>query len=268
MLEGVKLGFDEKSHMVFSACRDCAYFRAICLDGNHGFCCSEGKAEDNFLPFEYPMLGKEGRQEAIGLYQGNELPEECRFHTQCAMLNFMEDESVADGIASENVSVVGIGMEDVNLDEPVFKDAVDRDPGLADWCKSHPDADAFLLKKDDAAVGFVFLASEQDADYSWIQPAPPDRHYLQKGSKVVGIRLLHVKDGDAFGAKLLLGMAYAKALGEDASDFYAIAYNDVHGILSNGGFRGVGYFLGGNGSDGDAGAVVMVKKVRDLEDGR
>ena len=33
----------------------------------------------------------------------------------------------------------------------------------------------------------------------------------------------------------------------------------------NCGFRSAGYFLGGDGSDEDKGAFVMVKKVNDLE---
>ncbi len=258
----------EKEHMVFSACRDCAFFRAICINGNHGFCCSEGKSEDHFIPFEYPMLDKEGRIESISLYQRNSLPEDCRFHTQCSMLNFMEDESVVDEIASDEVSISETTAGEVDLDEPVFKDVVERDSGLPEWCRSHSDASVFLLKRDGETKGFVFLTSECDEDYSWIQPSPPDKHYLQKGSKVVGIHLLWTDGNCSHDAKLLLGMAYMKAVGENADDFYAIAYEDVNGLLSNGGFRIVGYALGGNGSDDDAGACVMVKKVHDLEKGK
>ena len=265
MLEGVNLGFDDKEHMVFSACRDCACYRAICIDGNHGFCCSEGKAENRFLPFEYPTFDKDGRLEAIRLYQRNELPEDCKFHTQCSMLNFMEDESVAEGIASEDISVVETTVGELDLTEKAFKTVVERDSGLSDWCRSHSDAKALLMKKNGETKGFVFLTSEQDADYSWIQPAPPEKHYLQKGSKVTGVRLLWT-DGDSFDAKLLLGLAYRNAIENGSDDFYAVAYSDIYEMLANGGFKSAGYMIGGNGNDDDTGAYVLVKKVHDLEE--
>ena len=55
-------------------------------------------------------------------------------------------------------------------------------------------------------MGFAILTSERDCDYSWIHPSPPDRHYLQKGSNVVGIRVIWADGNDSFNVKLLVGM--------------------------------------------------------------
>lgn len=262
MLEDVQLGFDEKNHMVFSACRECACFRAFSLDGNKGFCCSEGKDEEHFIPFEYPMLGKEDRLKSINLYQQNDLPEECRFHTQCSMLNFMEDESVAENFASENSTVVETTAGEVDWGEPVFGEVRER---LGNWCENHPKAPVFLLRKSGELSGCVVVSVEQNEDYSWILPPPTDRHYLQKGSKVIGIRLLWAKENDVNDLRSLLGMAYLVAEREQGEDFYVISYENARGLLMGNGFRTVGYMLGGDGSDEERGACVMVKKVHDLE---
>ena len=265
MLEDVQLGFGEKNHMVFSACRNCSCFRGIVTNGKSGFCCAEGNADGNFISFDYPCMDGEERLEQLLKYQENILPDDCKFHTQCSMLNWMEDESVVNGIALEGLSIVETKAGDVDFREPVLSKAIERDSGLVGWCSDHPDATVVFLEKDGKGIGFAVLTSERDCDYSWIQPSPPDRHYLQKGSKVVGIRVITVDGNDSFSVKMLIGMAYRKAVAEGATDLYAIAYEDVCGILLNCGFRSAGYFLGGDGSDEDKGAFVMVKKVNDLE---
>jgi hypothetical protein len=177
----------------------------------------------------------------------------------------MEDESVVNGIVLEGLSVVETKAGDVDLREPVLSKAIERDSGLVNWCSSNPDATVVFLERDGKSIGFAILTSERDCDYSWIQPSAPAKYYLQKGSNVVGIRVVWADGNDSFNVKLLIGMAYRKAIEEGATDFYAIAYEDVCGILSNCGFRSVGYFFGGDGSDEDRGAVVMVKKVNDSE---
>lgn len=265
MLENVQLGFGEKNRMVFSACRNCSCFRGIVIDGKNGFCCAEGDVNGNFISFDYPHMSNEERLEQLLEYQENDLPDGCPFHTQCSMLNWMEDESVVNGIALEGLSIAEAKAGDVDFREPFLSEAVERDSGLVDWCSSHPDATVVFLERDGKRIGFAILTSERDCDYSWIQPSPPERHYLQKGSNVVGIRAIMVDGNDSFSVKMLIGMAYRKAVVEGATDFYAIAYEDVCGIFSNCGFRSAGYFFGGDGSDEDKGAVVMVKKVNDLE---
>lgn len=265
MLENVQLGFDEKNHMVFSACRNCSCFRGIVTNGKNGFCCIDGDVDGNFMSFDYPCMNSEERLEQILKYQENDLPDDCKFHTQCSMLNWMEDESVVNGIAFEGLSIVETKAGDVDFREPVLSKAIERDSGLANWCSSHPDATVVFLERDGKSIGFVVLTSERDCDYSWIQPSPPNKYYLQKGSNVVGIRVIWADGNDSFNAKLLIGMVYRKAVEEGATDFYAIAYEDVRGILLNCGFRSVGYFFGGDGSDEEMGAVVMVKKVNDFE---
>ena len=92
MLENVQLGFGEKNHMVFSACRNCSCFRGIVVNGKSGFCCAEGDVDGNFISFDYPCMDGEGRLEQLLGYQENELPDGCNFHTQCSMLNWMEDD--------------------------------------------------------------------------------------------------------------------------------------------------------------------------------
>lgn len=265
MLENVQLGFGGKNHMVFSACRNCSCFRGIVVNGKSGFCCAEGDVDGNFISFDYPCMDGEGRLEQILGYQENDLPDNCPFHTQCSMLNWMEDESVVNGIALEGLSIVEAKAGDVDFREPVLSKAIERDSGLVGWCSDHPDATVVFLERDGKGIGFAILTSERDGDYSWIHPSPPDRHYLQKGSDVVGIRVIWADGNDSFNVKLLVGMAYRKAIEEGATDFYAIAYEDACGILMNCGFRSAGYFLGGDGSDEEKGAFVMVKKVNDLE---
>ena len=266
MLEDVQFGF-EQNHMVYSACRDCAYFRAICLDGNRGFCCSNGKSDDYFVPFSYPRMDKGGRLDAIGKYQSNPLPEDCVFHTQCSMLNFMEDDSVADEIASEEFEIADTTVGELDRSDPVFREALERDTSLGKWMDGVKDATAIVLKKDGVAHAFAFMTVEKGYDYSWIQPSPPSRFYLHEGRREARHQATVVGRRNPNGLAVLLSLAYSKAIDSNVDELYAISYSDTGRMLRLGGFKSAGYMFGGEGKDDDACAEVLVKKLRDLEEG-
>lgn len=266
MLEDVQLGFDDRQCMRFSACRDCSYFRAFSFDGKAGFCCVAGKKENFLVPFDYPSMDRDGREECIRLYQENGLPDDCKFHTQCSMLNFMEDDSVAGEIASENYVVERTSVKNLDTDCDAFGTVSKRDSSFPKWCESNPDATAYVLKKDGECHGFAVMTVEKDADYSWIQPGPPSKHYLQSGTTVERIVMMF-SDGEVRnGEKIMLACAYSHAIESNAEEFCAIAHEDMHPVLSDGGFQTAGWVYGGDGSDDGIAARVMVKKVNDLEE--
>ena len=267
MLEGVDLGFDQNK-MVFSACRDCACFRAFKFDGNAGFCCSEGKVENCFIPFDYPLLDKDARKRAILKYNENPLPDDCVFHTQCSMLCFMDDESAIDEIASDEYEIEEKTVGELDLSGKIFNDVLERDASLRKWCCNVKDAIAILLKKDGEIHGFAFLTIEKDYDYTWIQPHPPAKHYFQKGESRLGIRQLYADDAIHNAYRILLSLAFMKAIEKNADEIYAISYSDTLRFIAMNGFKHVGYMFGGDGGDDDASANVLVRKLNDLEAGQ
>ena len=265
MLEGVKLGFDDRQRRVFSACRGCEAFRAICLEGNCGYGCICGKGTDNFISFDYPFMDADGRMEQLRSYQEDELPEDCLFHTQCSMLSFMDDGSALEEIAGAGFTVEEVCARSLDFSKGVLATIARRDSSLSEWCATH-DATAFLLKQDGEVHAVAIMDVERDADYSWIQPEPPHRHYLQKGTAVLGIRALHSDGAVVNGDRLLLSCAYRMALRENATEFYAVSYSDTVRMLQRNGFIRAGWMYGGDSSDDELGAEVLVKKVNELED--
>lgn len=264
MLEDVELGFDQ-NRMVYSACRNCSCFRAICLDDNKGFCCSEGKAENFFIPFGYPLLDTQGKKRTVLQYQENPLPEDCKFHTQCSMLNFMEDESAIDEIVSEEFETIETTVGELDLSDVAFKDIIEKDSTFENWCKDVKDAPAVLLKKDGAIHGFVIMTIEKDYDYSWILPMPPQKYYFQKGDRRLGIRWMWADDEIHNAKQHLMSMAFLRACIERVDEIYVVSYMDTYELYRCSGFKPVGYMMGGDGNDDDTGAHVMVKRLNDLE---
>lgn len=273
MLEGVELGFD-RNHMVYSVCRDCACFRAFCFSGKEGhdakagFCCCEGKRDDFFLPYEFPVADDETRASWIRKYNENDLPEECRFHTQCSMLNFMEDEDETSRLAEKGYEVATVKVKELDFSDAIVANALRHDSSLKAWCDSHGDGIAVLFRKDDGIHAFALMCVERrNCDYSWILPTPP-KFYFQKGDSRLAVRVM-CHDGEIHNAhRMLLSQAYMHALEKKVDELYVVSYGESHAMLQNSGFRFAGYMLGGDGSDDDTGAKVMVKKLDDLENER
>jgi len=276
--DNFEFGFS-KNHMIFSACKTCRCFRPMCFDDKCGFSCALGDTENYFIPFDYPLMGNDMKRLVIRNYQKNSLPngaekksEPCVYHTQCAMLCISgDDDSTEETLQNEYEAVVQ-DANGIDFNEPVFEHAKKKDPDFESWCRDTPNAKVAMLKKEGAVCAFATMVVETDADYSWIQPAPPEKHYFQEGDTRLGIMKIFSDEKKIPNAtRLLISLVYDQALKaeEEIEEIYAVIGSSLAETFMYGGFKGAGYKYGGKGeSDDDAeGSFVLVKKLRDLLDG-
>lgn len=270
-----EFGFS-KNHMIFSACKDCQCFRAFCFDSNNGYACSRGSVGDYFIPFDYPLADKEQKKNMILKYQKNDLPngsekdsDPCVFHTQCAMLNVMEDEDAIDEILANEYEAIEQKASKIDFSDPMFEHIAKLDPNFKEWCKKTKNATVAMLKKDGKTCGCVCLDVEKNEDYSWILPAPPTKHYFQKDETRLGITKFVVDDTIPNAMRLLIALAYKRAVVENVDEIYAVVGSSAMEKFALNGFHGIGYKYGGSGADDDdaEGAYVVVKKLKDLLEG-
>lgn len=257
----------EQTHTVFTACRACRAFRAVCLDGNTGFCCAFGEEGDHFIPFVYPQLDDEGRRNEIGKYERNRLPDDCLFHTQCSMLNFMDDGSgVDEALEQTRCEVVWLKAKELDMSGRLAADLLKVDSSVKKWIEENPDADAAVLKRDGGWHGLALMKMEKDCDYSWISPPPSKKHWFRDGESRLCVRAMVADETVQNAFRMLLSLAYLKAVEGNAEELYVFSYGFENDLLEFGGFRNQGFHLGGEGKDEENAARLMVKKVHDLEE--
>lgn len=258
----------EKIHMLWSACRNCDQLGAYCFKKNKGFYCSEGYYLDNFIPFGYPFMDKEGKTKALKAFERNELPEDCRFHTQCSMMNFMDNGKAIAETVDEPYEIEEVDASKIDVSsEKAFQEASSVCHNLFQKTANAKKSTVFLLKRDGLVHGFLWLTLDNKKDdFSWITPVKPTDHFLKDGTRV-GIRFLYDDKEVPFAKKLLLMCAFGRAVEKNVDEIYALAYSSMTKVLEHSGFRMCGYKLGGDGSDNsEAAATVMVRWLCDKAD--